>query len=156
MLIRPRLLVLLAVAVFTVAGCDFIPMPAGGPLVTVTTRGGKCADGPCGSTTVIERDGAVHVTEPTSVALGELSADVRTALDAAVLVADFDAIRARQFTGECPVNFDGQEVIFEFGAPGGTERIATCETEIDPTDPLFLAVSAAFAAVGAPLPVQAP
>jgi hypothetical protein len=148
--------VILAVALVIVAACDLIPTPAGGPLVTVTTRGGKCVDGPCGSTTVIERDGTVHVTEPTNETLGELPDDVRTALDAAILVADFDAIRARQFTGECPVNFDGQEVILEFGTPGGTERIASCETDIDPTDPLFLAVSTAFAAVGVPPPVAAP
>ena len=53
------------------------------------------------------------------------------------------------FTGECPVNVDGQEIIYEFGAPSGTERIASCEVEVDPGLPSFAAVQAALAAVGA-------
>jgi hypothetical protein len=43
------------------------------------------------------------------------------------------------------VAFDGQEFIFEFGAPGGVERIATCETDVDPSHPLFGAIAAALA-----------
>ena len=79
--------------------------------------------------------------------LGRLTGEVVTAIDAAVKTTDFDALRARKFTGECPMAYDGQEWIYEFGAPGGTERIATCETEVDPNDPLFVAVTAALAAV---------
>ena len=119
-----------------------------GPLVVVTVRGGECVDGPCGGTTVIERDGRVHQTAARG---GRARRAARrtssTALDAAVKTTDFDVIRARPFTGECPVAFDGQEFIYEFGAPGGVERIATCETEVDPNHPLFLAVTAALAAV---------
>ncbi|MGK2850052.1 MAG: hypothetical protein ACSLFN_03970, partial [Candidatus Limnocylindrales bacterium] len=51
------------------------------------------------------------------------------------------------FDGECPVNFDGQEFIYEFGAPGGVERVASCETRIDPAHPLFAALDAALVAV---------
>jgi hypothetical protein len=134
-----------------VAACQSIPAvasiaPAAGPLVTVTVRGGECPEGACGGTTVIERDGRVHQTAPAPAELGTLPGHVLTSLDAAVKTTDFDVVRARPFTGECPVNVDGQEFIYEFGAPGGTERIATCETEIDPEHPLFLAVSAALAA----------
>ena len=133
------------------AGCQSIPavgslVPMAGPLATVTVRGGECVNGPCGGTTVIERDGRVHQTEPAAAELGQVPDDVLTALDAAVKTADFGAIRARPFTGECPVAFDGQEYIYEFGAPGGTERIATCETEVDPNHPLFVAITAALAA----------
>jgi len=119
------------------------------PLVTVTTRGGECPEGPCGSSLVIERDGRLRQTAPEDVLLGQMPPDVLTALDVAVTSTDFGAIRAQPFTGECPVNFDGQEVIYEFGAPGGVERIASCETEVDPSDPLFRAVDAALAAGGA-------
>ena len=135
------------------AGCQSIPAVAslapvaGGPLVTVTTRGGECVNGPCGGTTVIERDGRIHQTVPTAADLGQVPPDVLTALDAGIKTADFDVIRARPFTGECPVNFDGQEQIYEFGAPGGVERIATCETEIDPDHPLFLSVTKALQSV---------
>ena len=139
-----------ALVLAVLAACQSIPavaslVPAAGPLATVTVRGGECVNGPCGGTTVIERDGRVHQTEPAAAELGRLPDDVLTALDAAVKTADFDVIRARQFTGECPVAFDGQETIFEFGAPGGTQRIATCETDVDPNNPLFLAVAKAMA-----------
>jgi hypothetical protein len=127
------------------AVASLVPVGAG-PLVTVTVRGGDCPEAACGGTTVIERDGRVHQIEPAAAELGDLPDNVLTALDAAVKTTDFDVIRARQFTGECPVAFDGQEFIYEFGAPEGTERIATCETEVDPNHPLFAAVSAALAA----------
>jgi len=147
-----RRLAVLVVLAATSAACQSIPavgslVPGNGPLVTVTVRGGECPEGPCGGTTVIERDGRVHQTAPVAGELGGLSDDLFTALDTAVKTTDFDVVRARPFTGECPVNFDGQETIYDFGTPGGRERIATCETEIDPNHPLFLAVTAALFSV---------
>jgi len=123
--------------------------PAAGPLVSVTVRGGECPEGACGGTTVIERDGRVHQTAPGPVEIGRLPDNLLTALDAAVKTTEFDVIRARPFTGECPVNFDGQEFIYEFGAPSGTQRIATCETQIDENHPLFVAMDAVMAAFAA-------
>jgi hypothetical protein len=121
-----------------------------GPLATVTTRGGECPDGPCGSVIAIARNGQIHQLEPVPADLGEVPPEVLTALDAAVKTTDFAAIRAVPFTGECPVNFDGQEVIYQVGAPSGVERIASCETEIDPAHPLFAAVDAALQAIEVP------
>ena len=122
---------------------------ASGPLVTVTTRGGECPEGACGSTLAIERDGRLVQTAPESAVIGQVPPEVLATLDTAVKSTDFQVIRSRTFTGECPVNYDGQEVIYEFGAPGGMERIASCETEIDPDHPLFAAVQGALAAGGA-------
>jgi hypothetical protein len=127
---------------------SLLPAPAG-PLVTVTTRGGECPEGACGSTLVIERGGRLLQTAPESAALGQIPPDALAALEGMIKATDFAVLRARPFTGECPVNFDGQEVIYEFGAPTGTERIASCETEIDPDHLLFVAVRAALAAGGA-------
>jgi hypothetical protein len=124
-------------------------LPSSLPLVAVTTRGGECPDGPCGSTVVIERDGRLHQTAPQDVVLGQVSPETLAVLDAAIGATDFAGIRARPFTGECPVNVDGQESIYEFGTPGGVERIASCETEIDPAHPLFVAVQRALEADGA-------
>jgi hypothetical protein len=115
-----------------------------GPLVTVTTRGGECVNGPCGSTIVIERDGRVHQTAPAFAELGALPPNALTALDAAVRTTDFESVRAREFTGECPTAYDGQEVIYEFGMPGGVQQIASCETEIDFNQAVFVAVAAAL------------
>ncbi len=147
-----RRLIAVVVLVAVVAACQSIPVvssivPGSAPLVSVTVRGGECPEGPCGSTTVIERDGRVHQTAPLAAEMGALSGDLLTALETAVQTTDFDVVRARPFTGECPVNFDGQETIYEFGAPGGTQRIATCETDVDPNHPLFKAVTAAIFSV---------
>jgi hypothetical protein len=144
---------LLLVLAVLLAACQSIPAVASlapiasGPLVTVTVRGGECTNGPCGGTTVIERDGRIHQTTPATAELGQVPPDVLTALDAAIKTTDFKVIRTRPFTGECPVNFDGQEQIFEFSTPNGTQRIATCETEIDPNHPLFAALATAMQAV---------
>ncbi len=137
-------LVLALLAACSPAAVTSVLPVANGPLVTITSRGGECPEGPCGTATTIERDGRVHTTAPTAAELGTVPPNVLTALDSAIKLTDFDVIRARPFTGECPVNFDGQESIFEFGAPGGIERIATCETEIDPAHPVFAAVEAAL------------
>lgn len=142
-------LILLALATASACTPEAVAsmLPNAGPLARVTTQGGECFDGPCGGTTVIERDGRVHQTVPAEAELGRVPADVLAALDAAVRTANFDAIRAVPFTGECPTAFDGQEWIYEFGAPGGVVRIASCETEIDPASPVFATTTAALIAV---------
>jgi hypothetical protein len=153
MLRRVRRIALLAWVAVILGACSptavasLLPSVAG-PLVTVTTRGGECPEGPCGSTLAIERDGRLMQTAPGSVVKGQVPPELLATLDSAIKSTDFATIRSRTFTGECPVNFDGQEVIYEFGAPGGVERIASCETEIDPDHPLFVAVQGALAAGG--------
>jgi hypothetical protein len=87
----------------------------------------------------------VHVLAPEAAELGTARPDILLALEAAIDAADFDAIRSVPFTGECPVNFDGQEQIFEFSTADGIERIASCETEVDPAHPLFATVEALLA-----------
>jgi len=121
------------------------PLPvATGPLLTVETRGGLCADGPCGTTIVVERDGRVRQAAKPPNDLGTVPAEALAALDAAIRTTDFAALRSHPFTGECPTAYDGQEIVFEFGAPGGVERIATCEVEVDFGSPLFVAASTAL------------
>ena len=149
-----RTLVLVLVAVLIVAlstmlaACSggSIPVPgAVGPLLTVETRGGECFAAPCGSIVVVERDGSVHSAAKPPNALGTVSPEKLAALDAAIKTTDFAALKSRPFTGECPTAFDGQEFVFEFGAPGGTQRMATCEVEVDYGSPLFIAVGGAIA-----------
>ena len=141
---------ILAAVTMLLVGCAVVgEAPVGsGPLVTVTTRGGECFEGPCGSSIVIERDGTVHEAAKPPNKFGTVPPDLLSALDAAVKTTDFAVVRAVPFTGECPVNYDGQETIYEFGAPGGLERVASCETEIDPAHPAFAATTAALQAVG--------
>ena len=153
---RLPILSILVVAIASLAaGCSALSSASilpqfTGPLVTVTTRGGECLDGPCGGTVVIERDGRVHQTAPTEVENGQLPDDVLAALEGAIRSTDFATIRSVAFDAECPVNVDGQEFIYEFGTPGGVERIASCESVVDPNHPVFAAVNAALSAVGLP------
>lgn len=150
---RPATLLALLALCATLSACSpsivASLVPGAGPLVTYTTRGGECMNGPCGSSIVIERDGSVHEAAKPPNVLGTVPPDVLAALDAAIKTTDFAAIRAVPFTGECPVNFDGQEQVYEFGAPAGVERIASCETAIDPDQPVFAATTAALQSVGA-------
>jgi hypothetical protein len=137
-----------------VAGCgwEFFGVqasPIAGPLVTVETRGGECPAGPCGQTTVIERDGQVHLIAPAPADLGTVEPTLLEALRVEIDRADFAAIAGRPFTGECPTAFDGQETIFTFETSNGSHRFASCEVEIDTDAPLF---AATLAAVGSAAP----
>lgn len=138
---------LLAVAIVAVACSSAVPIPiplATGPLVTVEVRGGECFAAPCGSTVIVERDGRVHSAAKPPNDLGTVPPDVLAAVDAAIKTTDFATMKSHPFTGECPTAFDGQEFVFEFGAPGGVQRIATCEVDVDLGLPLFVAVSTAL------------
>lgn len=123
-----------------------LPLPgATGPLMTVEFRGGLCAaGGTCGTTYTVERDGRVHQSAKPPNDLGTVPANALAALDAAIRATDFTALKSHPFTGQCPTTFDGQELVFEFGAPGGVQRIATCEVQVDFGSPLFVAVSTAL------------
>lgn len=138
---------LLAVAIVMVAACSggtVVPLTGTGPLLTVSTRGGMCPAGPCGQTVVVERDGRVHSADKPPNALGQVTAQAMAALTTAVQQADYAALKSHPFTGECPVNFDGQELIFEFNVGTTTQRIASCEVDIDRGSPLFIAVGVAL------------
>jgi hypothetical protein len=101
---------------------------AAGVLVTYQTRGGECPQGPCGMTAVIHRDGTVERSDGMAQQV-----DARTLARLADLIAatDWAAILAVPFTGECPVNFDGQEQIYTFSAAGQAVEVASCTTQVD-------------------------
>ena len=92
-------------------------------------------------TVVLERDGSVHSAAKPPNALGTVTPEQLQTLSTLIATTDFAVIKARPFTGECPTAFDGQEIVFEFNAPSGPQRIATCETEVDFGLPLFVALS---------------
>ena len=150
MLRSPLALALLLVAI---AACGILPgtEPAPtGPLVTLETRGGDCPDGECGGTILIDREGWIRDVTPRALERGRVPEDRRRALEEAIRATDFAALQAQPFTGECPVHFDGQEQIYTFGTAAGPIRLASCEVDIDPAHPLFVAVENAFASLGEP------
>jgi hypothetical protein len=140
-------IVWLVVAAGVLAGCSTgigIPGVATEPLVTVQMRGGMCPEAMCDSSIVLERDGRVHSAAKPPNDLGRVSADAYAALDGVIRATDFGAMKARPFTGECPIAFDGQELIFEFSVGSARERLASCETDIDWGSPLFIALTGAL------------
>jgi hypothetical protein len=140
-------IVVTILAALGIAGCSsgaVVPLPTTGPLVTVTTRGGECPNGACGQSIFVERDGRVHSAAKPPNDLGQVPAPAMAALTAAVQHTDFAALKSHPFTGECPVNFDGQELIFEFAVGSMTQHIASCEVDIDWGSPLFVAVGVAL------------
>jgi hypothetical protein len=129
------------------AGCNQagnLTVPGTGPLLSVQQLGGLCMDGPCDNAVVLERDGRVHSADKPPNDLGQVSAEAYTALSAAIQTTDFAAMRAKPFTGECPTAFDGQKQIFEFSVGATTERLDSCETELDWSSPLFIAIVGAL------------
>ena len=137
----------LVAAAIALAGCNSaisVPVPLPGPLLTVEMRGGMCQAGACDNTVILDRDGRVHAAAKPPNDLGRVNADALAALAAAMQATDWAALKSRPFTGECPIAFDGQELIFEFSVGTGTQRIASCEVDIDWGTPLFVAVSVAL------------
>lgn len=140
-----RLGILWLVVAAALTGCSVnAPMPFGGPLVTVETRGGLCAAGACGNSVILDRDGRVHTAAKPPNDLGHVDGHEMAALSAAIQATDWAALKSHPFTGQCPVAFDGQELVFEFSLGTGTQRIASCEAEIDWGHPLFDAVGVAL------------
>ena len=119
------------------------------PLVTIETRGGLCPDGECHGVTVIRVDGSVVLDDGGVLRKPEVAV---APLRAVVATTDFAGLRAVAFEGLCPVAYDGSEMVYTFRTPHGPERLASCETTIDPDHPLFRAIEAVLEAD----PVAAP
>ena len=136
---------MIRVALFAlvVAGCALVQPPApAGPLVTVEATGGMCRTGTCRSVVAIEADGRVHQVEPEAIEISQVTTESIDVLRTAIDVTDFEAIRSRPFRGTCPTAFDGQELVYTIATAHGSERIASCDVEVDPQAPLFVAVHA--------------
>jgi hypothetical protein len=134
------------------ASASVVPAsPAGpaAPLITVETRGGECPEGACGSVVRVEADGTLHQLKPVDSVLGTVPAELVEALRIEIEQANYPLLQSRPFTGECPVNVDGQETIYTFHVATGDERMASCEVEIDENHPLFRAVAAVLSSAGA-------
>ena len=94
------------------------------------TSGGECPQGPCGFKAQILRDGRVVRSDGMAQTV-----DVRplARLAGRWHAADWEAILARPFEGECPKNFDGQEETYTFNVAPEPVVVASCTTPIDPS-----------------------
>jgi hypothetical protein len=140
---------LAGVLLLALVGCgpdpSVTPVPEGA-LMAVISRGGMCPAGACESAFIVERDGLVHLAAKPPNDIGQVLPDDLAALEQAIAAADYEEIRSHPFTGMCPTAVDGQELVFEFNAPAGIERIESCRVAVDYSDPLFKAVDKAIGA----------
>ena len=143
-------LVLMALAATALGACSLLP-PEVVPealnpvVVTYATEGGECAQGPCGFQAEIRRDGTVKRSDGMAQTVDEPS--LRRLVEQ-VNAADWTAILARPFTGECPKNVDGQESTYTFNTAAGPVVVAGCTVEIDPTQEPFQTVQGILFGVG--------
>lgn len=147
--LRARTLVLIAIAGLSGA-CSLLPpgmVPEAldQPLVTYEAAGGECPEGECGFRAVIHRDGRVTRSDDMAQTVDPPSLQ---RLIAAVEGADYAAILAVPFDGECPRNFDGQESIYTFHVAAQPVVVASCTTLVDPTREPFQAVQGILFGVG--------
>ena len=66
------------------------------------------------------------------------------ALNKHIANANFQKIKAKKFTGDCPTAYDGTEAIYTITTEKGIEVIKSCETAIDKNDPLFSTMETIF------------
>lgn len=109
--------------------------PAPVLLAARETSGGLCqVDAPCGDTLTIKTDGSWELVSFEGKSTGVLPADQLSELADAVgrtRLAD-----APEFTGACPIAYDGQEFTYRWRAEDRVLKVASCEREVDPADPL--------------------
>ena len=111
------------------------PVLAGdGLLVTYFAHGGHCRTGTCEFTAEMFADGRVNRSDGMEQVVDPMSLGLLTR---GIEEADWDAIRAVPFTGECPVNFDGQESVYTFHVEPEPILIESCTTEVDTTQEPF-------------------
>jgi hypothetical protein len=122
-----------------------VPQPLNGVLVTYEAAGGECPEGPCGFTAEILRDGTVTRSDGMEQTV---DAPSLARLVEQVGSADWQAILAVPFEGECPRNFDGQEEILTFHVAPEPVVVASCSVTVDPEQEPFRTVRGILFGVG--------
>lgn len=108
-------------------------------VVTVSVTGGECPNGPCGAEYVVYADGRVDGPDggPTAITSEQVAGIASLAA-----ATDWDAVRDVPFTGECPVNYDGQKHVYGFPADSGELVFDSCEFDLSSV-PVIQAIDAA-------------
>lgn len=129
-------------------GCAAVPAaPAAPPspepvvlLVKVEARGGLCVTGTtCQSSITVTSDGAWTQVVNDARRSGKLPGGrVAQLADA---VERTELATAPQFTGTCPVAYDGQEQVLTWLEDGKQVTVESCKQEFDPADPLVVAAA---------------
>ena len=143
-------LVLIAAAATALGACSLLPpevVPeALNPVIVIyVAEGGECPQAPYGFQAEIRRDGSVKRSDGMAQTV---DASSLKRLIEQVAAADWKAILAKPFTGECPRNVDGQESTYTFSTAAGPVVVAGCTIDIDPQQEPFLTVGGILFGVG--------
>ena len=122
-----------------------VPEPLNGLLVTYEAVGGECPEGPCGFRAEIWRDGTVTRSDGVEQTV---DAHSLARLVEQVGAAEWDAILAATFEGECPRNYDGQESIYTFHVATDPVVVASCTIAVDQEREPFRSVQGILFGVG--------
>ncbi len=133
-----------------VAACGLLPPGVAPglvdePLVTLELRGGDCPQGECRFTADIYGDGRVVRSDGEPQVVDEPSL-ARLARE--VEAADWEAVLAVPFEGECPTAYDGQEAVYTFHVAPAPVVIASCTTLVDPAVEPFQSVQGILFGLG--------
>ncbi len=133
--------------VLVLAGCASASTPEPTVLVIREARGGLCASGAeCRTVFTVLSDGSWTTGGDTTHRSGHLDTGTLDALQAAAAASGLAA--APLFTGTCPREYDGQEISYTWTARGHTSRASSCERQFVASDPLVIAVEAAYSGTG--------
>ncbi len=106
-------------------------------LVSVRRYGGLCMTGMmCEDWTTITQEGnIINDAEKT----GTLTSTELSRLKTQIASLDFDEIKSTEFTGTCPIAFDGQESVYMFYDVNNTdaETLPSCEFELNENTGVF-------------------
>jgi hypothetical protein len=137
---RPAALLLLATLALGACGQTPAAQPVSTParaVASVEARGGECPQGMCSTRYEVFSDGRVVRDDGATDAM---DAGIAARLTELVEAADWDAILARPFTGECPTAYDGQELVYTFWPGAGEVTVASCSVQVDPGQEPFATI----------------
>jgi hypothetical protein len=116
--------------------------PADGIVASIKRHGGLCRTGmECSSIVLIMRDKRIVVDGKVKDVMPESNF---ASLAAQINNTNFAEIKKKKFTGTCPTAYDATEAIYTFATANGIEVIKSCETEIDPHNPLFTLLNSIY------------
>jgi hypothetical protein len=110
------------------------------PIGTLRRRGGLCQYGTCGTTYEFYADGTWRLTQPGSETTGVY--DPAPLLDA-IRAVPWGSGSLGRFSGQCPTAYDGSETFYralDLESLDVKIDLASCTDEIDPTNPVVIAL----------------
>lgn len=107
-------------------------------LLSIRREGGMCAAMGCFSEVAVLSNGTYRYADSLpKQRTGRLARGEVRRFQQRIANANFEAIKARPFTGTCPLAYDGPETVYTFRSGDRVEVLRSCQTQIEGSNPLF-------------------